>query len=121
MKREKTRKWDLLLIGGCLLLAAGLLLFSRLGSAPGTEVVVRVDGAETARYSLWENGTYPLNGGTNVLVIENGEAWLSEADCPDHLCVKQGKISQSGQVITCLPNRLTVTVCGGQADVDAVS
>ena len=69
-----------------------------------------------------QNGTYPLNGGTNTLVIENGAAWLSHANCPDELCVKQGKISHNGQVITCLPNKLTVTVYGAaQNDVDLVS
>lgn len=121
MKHKKMRA-DLLLIGGCLLLALLLFAVARLTGEEGSGVVVQVNGAETARYGLYENGTYPLNGGTNTLVIENGEAWLSHADCPDHLCVKQGKIRANGQVITCLPNRLTVTVYGGaENDVDLVS
>lgn len=121
MKNGKKRA-DLLLIGGCLLLAGVLLLITRFTGTDGDGVIVRVDGKETARYGLYENGTYPLNGGTNTLVIENGAAWLSHADCPDHLCVKQGKIRADGQVITCLPNRLTVTVYGGEKnEVDLVS
>ena len=120
--RSGKKRADLLLIGGCLLLAAVLLVFSRLTGEEGDGVIVRVDGEEVVRYGLYENGTYPLNGGTNTLVIENGEAWLSHADCPDHLCVKQGKIRADGQVITCLPNRLTVTVYGGaDNEVDLVS
>ena len=75
-----------------------------------------MDGRVTERHSLTINGVYPLNGGSNILVIENGEAWLSEADCPDHLCVKMGKIRYNGQTITCLPNRLTVTVEGGESN-----
>ena len=59
-------------------------------------------------------GSFPLNGGTNILVIEDGYAWMSEANCPDHICVRQGKIHYTGQVITCLPNRLTVTIEGGE-------
>ena len=121
MKSRKLRA-DLLLIGGCLLLAALLFAAIYLKAEDGSGVVVQVNGKETARYSLYENGTYPLNGGTNTLVIENGAAWLSHADCPDLLCVKQGKIRANGQVITCLPNRLTVTVYGGaENDVDLVS
>ena len=82
----------------------------------GGVAVVRVDGAEVERHSLAVNGTFPLNGGSNVLVIEDGKAWISEADCPDRICVRQGKIHYTGQVITCLPNRLTVTVEGGESN-----
>ena len=118
----KKHLWDVLLIGGCLALALVLFLTAHFGQDGGAGVIVRVEGEEIARYSLYQNGTYPLNGGTNTLVIENGEAWLSHANCPDELCVKQGKISLNGQVITCLPNKLTVTVYGAaQNDVDLVS
>ena len=107
---------DLCVILALLLLAGGLALALRLGREAGGQAVVRVDGRVTERHSLTKNGVYPLNGGTNILVIENGEAWLSEADCPDHLCVKMGKIRYNGQTITCLPNRLTVTVEGGESN-----
>lgn len=118
----KKRFWDIALIGGCLVLAAVLFLVFSFGREAGAGVIVRVDGEEVARYSLYQNGTYPLNGGTNTLVIESGEAWLSHANCPDELCVKQGKIRAEGQVITCLPNKLTVTVYGGEdSGVDLVS
>ena len=87
----------------------------------GAYVVVRVDGREVAKYSLSENGEYELNGGTNILRIEDGKAYLTDADCPDHLCVNQGKISKSGETITCLPNRLTVTVYSAdKSDVELV-
>lgn len=112
---------DLALIAGLLLLAAVLFAALRRGQTDGTLVVVRVDGQDAAQYSLAEDGRYELNGGTNILVIEDGAAFLTEANCPDLLCVKQGKISVSGQVITCLPNRLTVTVYGGDDGVDIVS
>ena len=112
---------DLLLIAGLLLLAGILYLALNHGRQEGGVAVVRVDGVVTERHSLAVNWTFSLNGGSNVLVIENGYAWLSEADCPDHLCVKMGKIHYTGQVITCLPNRLTVTVEGGESDgVDLV-
>lgn len=107
---------DLCVILALLLLAGGLALALRLGREAGGQAVVRVDGRVTERHPLTENGVYPLNGGSNILVIENGEAWLSEANCPDHLCVKMGKIRYNGQTITCLPNRLTVTVEGGESN-----
>ena len=122
MAQSGKKRWDLLLIGGCLLLSALLFAFFYLGSEEGAGVVVCVNGEETARYGLYESGEFQLNGGTNTLVIESGEAWLSHANCPDSLCVKQGKIHANGQTITCLPNKLTVTVYGSEAsEVDLVS
>lgn len=112
---------DLILIAALLALAGILFLALNLGRQEGGAVVVRVDGVVTERHSLAVSGTFSLNGGSNILVIRDGYAWLSEADCPDHLCVKMGKIHYTGQVITCLPNRLTVTVEGGESDgVDLV-
>ena len=120
MKNRKLRA-DLILIGSLVLLSGLLWLALNLGRREGGEVVVRVDGVITERHSLSADGRFPLNGGSNILVIRDGQAWLSEANCPDLLCVKQGKIRYTGQVITCLPNRVTVTVEGGESDgVDLV-
>ena len=118
---DKRRRADLIVIGSLLLLALVLWLVLGAFRTEGGEVVVRVDGVETERHALTEDGTFPLNGGSNILVIAEGRAWLSEANCPDRLCVRQGKIHYTGQSIICLPNRLTVTVEGGESDgIDAV-
>ena len=116
------KRADLILVVALLLLAGALYLTLNANRQEGGVAVVRVNGVETERHSLAVDGTFPLNGGTNILVIRDGQAWLSEADCPDLLCVKQGKIHYTGQVITCLPNRLTVTVEGGEPNgVDLVA
>ncbi len=118
---NKKLRVDLILIAALLLLSGVLYLVLRAGRQEGGVAVVRVNGVETERHSLSVNGTFPLNGGSNILVIRDGQAWLSEANCPDLLCVKQGRIHYTGQVITCLPNRVTVTVEGGESDgVDLV-
>lgn len=104
----KRRDW--ILIGAILLVALAAFLAVRLKAKPGGSVIIRVNGEITEEISLSEEGTYSLNGGTNILRIQEKEAWLLEADCPDKLCVRQGKIRRAGEVITCLPNRLTVTV-----------
>ena len=49
-------------------------------------------------------------GGTNLLVIADGSASVTEADCPDALCVGMGKISRTGQSIVCLPHQVVVEV-----------
>lgn len=113
---------ELIIIAALLLAAIGAGLWFFLGRTPGAWAVVRVEGREVARYSLSQNGVYPLNGGTNVLTVDNGSAAVTEADCPDKICVEQGCVRYTGQCITCLPNKLTVTLEGGGApEVDLVS
>ena len=115
-------KRDFVLICIVLVLIVATCLVVALTKETGACVIVRVDGQQVATYSLLEDGEYSLNGGTNVLRIQDGKAYLTEADCPDHLCVKQGKVDQTGETITCLPNRLTVTVYGAEdSGVDLVS
>ena len=114
---EKSRYIRDLMIVGVLLLAALALFFlmrSRQDRDTGTgaQAVVTVDGQEIGRYPLSKSGTFPLNGGTNILVVENGEAWVSEADCPDKVCMGMGKISRNGEFIACLPNRLLIVIEG---------
>jgi len=115
------KKRDIILIASVLLVAIVFLLVVELTKEEGARVVVKVDGRQIAEYSLETDGRYELNGGTNILVIENGTACLSDASCPDKLCVHQGKISMTGEVITCLPNKLTVTVYGAAESVDLIS
>ena len=115
------KKRDIILIASILVVAIAFFLIVELTKEEGAGVVVKVDGVEVAEYSLSKSGTYPLNGGTNILVIEDGRAYLSNANCPDKLCVHQGKISRTGEVITCLPNKLTVTFFGAEESVDLIS
>ena len=115
------KKRDIILIASILIVAIAFFLIVELTKEEGAGVVVKVDGTEVAEYSLSKNGTYPLNGGTNILVIENGKAYLTDANCPDKLCVHQGKISRTGETITCLPNKLTVSVFGAEQSVDLIS
>lgn len=111
---------DILIIVIILSVCTALLLL-RAPKKAGQWVVVRIDTAEAGRYDLGMNASYELNGGTNTLVIENRQAYISHADCPDQICVNQGKIWGSGQMIVCLPNRVTVTVEGVSSGVDMVS
>ncbi len=117
MKNRKVNA-DIILIVSILVVALGLFVINKLSSKDGQIVTVTVNGVVTNSYSINDNGEYPLNGGTNILIIEDGQAYLKDANCPDKLCVKQGKIHSTGQAITCLPNKLVVEISGGEAEVD---
>ncbi len=115
------KKRDIVFICAILVCSGILLAVFPLIRADGAYVTVRVDGKELASYSLSIDGNYILNGGTNTLCIKNGKASLHDSKCPDKLCERFGEIGKSGETITCLPNRLTVTVYGGKSnDVELV-
>ena len=115
--------WDIIVISALLLIALSIFGVSMLTREAGNMAVVEIDGTVIAEYPLSVDGTFSLNGGTNTLVIENGAAYLSYSNCPDHSCENMGKIHYVGQTIVCLPNHLSVTVKGEVTDggVDIIS
>ncbi len=76
--------------------------------------VITVNGEEYGSYSLSDDQVIEIEDEdghvTNIAVIENGEVYMKEADCPDQLCVDQGKKSRDGASIVCLPNKVVITV-----------
>ena len=116
MKRKKIL-FDTLLIATLLIISLISLLIIKRTAKAGTQVRVSVDGEIIGEYSLSENCEYSLSGGTNILVIENGFAYIKEANCKDKICVNTGKISHTGQRIVCLPNKLLVEVLGDGEEI----
>lgn len=120
----KKYKNDILLILAVLLLAGGAWLYTTLNRETGAEVVVSVAGEELCRLPLSADTELEIGEGEkrNLLVISDGEARISEASCPDHVCVKRGRVSFDGQSIVCLPNKVVVSIVGGETDgLDGVS
>lgn len=104
------------LISVLLLLAAVLMGYQYLFPAPkGQTAHVFVDGKEAASFPLNEDLEYRVSGadgGTNLLIIRDGQIWCQEADCPDKNCVRQGKKQLSTDTIICKPHKLAVTITG---------
>lgn len=113
---QKTGQREFILIGVILLAAALLFLWNHFYfSRPAAVVEISIDGTVTKTLDLSKNQELDIegaDGGRNHLVIENGEAWVSEASCPDKICIHQGKISHDGEMIVCLPNRMTARISG---------
>ena len=47
--------------------------------------------------------------------IDGGRIRVLESNCPKHICVHIGWISNSGQTIVCVPNKMLVEVKGKQS------
>ncbi|MBQ9747022.1 MAG: NusG domain II-containing protein [Clostridia bacterium] len=90
--------------------AVGLLYF--FVRAEGDTVAVTVNGKLFAEYPLSEDRTVEIRMGDNlnILVIKDGEAYVSEASCPDGICAAHKPISRDGETIVCLPNKVVVSI-----------
>lgn len=97
--------------------AVGLLVSGWGRKAPGAKVIVTVDGEVYGEYSLDKDREVPIQIDgvtTNLLVIRDQAADMTEAGCPDRLCVQQKAVSRENETIVCLPNRVVVQVTGGK-------
>ena len=89
-------------------------------------MIITIDGAEYGRYSLDSDRTISIdrNGNHNLVVISDGTVHMEEASCKNQICVHQGIINASGQMIVCLPNGVIAEIRAAdssQAEYDAVS
>lgn len=122
MRSRIIRKADIILAAVLILLCIPVLLGSKLAgvsSDPASTVVITKNGKLFEICSLYDNKT--VNTGSNTIVIENGEVYMSFADCKNHICIREGRISRPGQTIICMPNRIVVEIKGGNEAYDAVT
>ena len=82
------------------------------------KVLYTIDLAHTADTLI----TVEYEGRKNIIAVENGDIYMKEAQCPDHTCVKTGRLSKAGVPIVCLPNRLIIKYSDREGDdIDAAS
>lgn len=118
-----TKVWVLVIV---LLMAAaaGALAFLQFRQTPGAQARVLQDGQVVDILSLEQPGEHRYEapgGGYNIVCIQDGAVSVTQADCPDQICVRHAATNLSGDPIVCLPNRLVVEVFAGEASVDGVS
>ena len=123
----KIRKTDLYLIAGLLLVAVTLFVGIRLyGKMTTTEAVavVTVDGKEYGRYPLEKNHTETIHlsdGSYNMFEVKDGYVSMTDASCPDQICVNHSRISKKNETIVCLPDKVVITVENGEeAEIDVL-
>ncbi len=119
-KNRKIRNDIILAVAIVLIATVGLLLFV-LTKEEGSTVAVKIDGVVTDTYPLSENIEVLIKTGENdeninVLTIEDGKASISEADCPDKICVETRAVSFVGETIVCLPHKLVIEITNEKMD-----
>lgn len=123
MEKKKIKR-DIMLIATLIIVCvAAFLIINFVVKKDGITAVVKVDGNIVYMLPLDKNASVTVEGyqgGSNTVVIENGTVYMKDADCPDKLCEKTGKISKNGETIVCLPHRVVVEIQGGEGNVDSL-
>lgn len=128
--KNKLKIGDFLIVGLIILSSIGIFFISKNNIntiADGNLIaIIKVNGKEIDRVDINEdsNGkTIPIETeyGYNLLEFSDKGVRSIEASCPDKLDVLQGYITQPGEMIVCLPNRLVVELCSeSPVDVNEV-
>ena len=68
-----------------------------------------------------KNADYTIEkNGCNVITVRDGRIYMSEADCPDRVCVRHGALRENDAII-CVPNKVVVRELNEKTDIDAVT
>ena len=110
-KKRKLRN-DLIFISAILLLILLTCLVLFIFRTDGDTVTVTVDGSLFGEYSLGKDQEIEIKteNGYNVLVIEDGKAYVKSASCPDGICSSHRPIEYDGESIICLPNKIVIEI-----------
>lgn len=95
----------------CILLIVNQIVFSK----PARYLEITVDGKVVETLDLNHDTEILVSGyqgGTNRIIIQSGKVHVSDASCPDKICIHQGTIEQTGESIVCLPNRMIAQIMG---------
>ena len=116
------KKKDIILGIGIIAAALLMLLVLQINRGEeGNRIQVILDGKIYGTYSLGKNQVIEIEEGSfyNKIRVEDGKAYMEEANCPDGYCEEQGKISRHTQTIVCLPHKLVVEVLEADNDTKA--
>lgn len=119
----KKRIRSVIILAGILLVSAVWLVINGTKD-DGERVVIALGGEIIQEMSLNVDASFlagSKEGDYNRVVVEDGKAYVSEANCANQICKNSKSISKSGEVITCIPHRLVVTIVSPEKEVDAVA
>ena len=86
-------------------------------------VVIESDGKVIRIISLNEvSSPYSIdieyNGRHNIVAVDKNYISVTDADCPDNVCVKHGELKNKFSPIVCLPNRLIIKYSDKNEEID---
>lgn len=103
-----------IMLWGIILIFIVSLFLSFLILRPSRKRLVEIVQEDTVLYTIDldraedQELVIRYEGRSNTVRIEDGEIWVEAAECPDHTCMKMGKLYSESLPIVCLPNHLII-------------
>lgn len=98
----------------------GIVIFLMLRGTKATDPAAEIylDGELYKTVSLSENTEFTVNSryGSNTIRVSDGAIAVTDADCPDKVCISSGAISGGVVPIICLPHRLEIRIISTEDD-----
>ena len=114
--KKKINKYDIGLIAAIIIINVFFILFGGKSAVKKNSKIAYIysNNELVKEYVLTDDVKDEVkiesDTGYNILHIENGQIWIHDASCPDKICISQGKISQDGEIIVCLPNKMLIKI-----------
>ena len=110
----KKYKFDIFLIVGLLMVCILLLVLwlTTIKGVVGSKASVIKDGKEILQIDLKYDKVYEIEGNTSKMIIEvhSGKLHVKSSGCPDKICVHHDEVSNVGDEIICIPNKVIIRV-----------
>lgn len=123
--KKMVKPADLILSAALIMLSFSLWIFFPRPSSGPAQAKIRVGGELYAALDLTKEERLEIigpGGYKNVIEVKDGAVYFAESDCPDHLCIKFGKLQKAGGFAACVPNRVSVEVeASGDAEIDVIA
>lgn len=90
---------------------------------PETNIaIITIDGEKVREVDTSHNQSFDIvsKNGTNSVIVKDNKIYLTDATCPDKLCVRHGELHNKYDAIVCLPNKVVIEYKNTE-DIDAVA
>ena len=112
----KNRYW-ILIFGAIFVLCLGLAFLPAHGAPSELAQIKCGDEYSTVDLRMDQELVFEnANGDYNIVTVRDGKIAVTEANCPDQYCVRQG-FCNSGEQIVCLPHKLVISFIG-ESEID---
>lgn len=118
----KLLKGDYFICGAIIALFLGIGTYYTLNLKTDNYIEIKRDGVILQKIKPGYNDKFTINTGDifNEIELVGNKIRISDANCYDRVCVHTGFIEKTGQIIVCLPSKLSIKIAYEENELDGM-